>query len=54
MRRRDFIVMLGAAAWPLAAPSQVAKIWRIGYLAEAQRPVEEIFRETLRKLGYIE
>lgn len=29
-------------------------MWRIGYLAESRRQVDEIFRQSLRKLGYIE
>jgi putative ABC transport system substrate-binding protein len=55
MRRREFITLLGGAAtWPLATHAEVAKVWRIGYLAEARRQVDEIFRQSLRKLGYIE
>ena len=57
MNRRYFIVLLGSAAvaWPVVARAeQVAKVWRIGYLAESRRQVDEIFRQTLRKLGYIE
>jgi len=57
MKRREFIALLGgtAVAWPLAARAQqVAKVWRIGYLAESRRQVDEIFRQSLRKLGYIE
>ena len=55
MKRRSFIALLGGAAvWPRAARAQVAKLWRIGYLAESRRQVDEIFRQSLRKLGYIE
>ena len=56
MIRREFITLLsGAAAWPLAARAQqVTKVWRIGYLSEAPRQLDEIFRQSLRKLGYIE
>jgi putative ABC transport system substrate-binding protein len=57
MRRREFIAFVGgtAVAWPLAARAQqVAKVWRIGWLAEAQRQIDEIFRQSLRELGYIE
>jgi putative tryptophan/tyrosine transport system substrate-binding protein len=57
MRRREFIAGFGgAAASVLAAQAQqvAQKVWRIGYLAEARRQVDEIFRQSLRKLGYIE
>ena len=55
IRRREFIPLIGgAAAWPLAGHAQVTKLWRIGYLAESRRQVDEIFRQSLRKLGYIE
>ena len=56
IRRREFITLIGgAAAWPLAGHAQqVAKVWRVGYLAESRRQVDEIFRQSLRKLGYIE
>ena len=56
IRRRKFITLIGsAAAWPLAGHAQqVAKLWRIGYLAESRRQVDEIFRQSLRKLGYVE
>jgi putative ABC transport system substrate-binding protein len=56
IRRRKFITLIGgAAAWPLAGHAQqVTKLWRIGYLAESRRQVDEIFRQSLRKLGYIE
>jgi putative ABC transport system substrate-binding protein len=56
IRRRKFITLIGsAAALPLAGHAQqVGKLWRIGYLAESRRQVDEIFRQSLRKLGYIE
>jgi putative tryptophan/tyrosine transport system substrate-binding protein len=56
MRRREFIAVLGGAtSWSLGARAQqLAKVWRVGYLAEARREVDEIFRQSLRKLGYIE
>jgi putative ABC transport system substrate-binding protein len=57
MRRREFIAFVGsaAAAWPLMARAQqVADVWRVGWLADAPRQIDEIFRQSLRELGYIE
>jgi putative tryptophan/tyrosine transport system substrate-binding protein len=56
IRRRELLATFGgAAAWAFTARAQqVAKLWRIGYLAESRRQVDEIFRQSLRKLGYIE
>jgi putative tryptophan/tyrosine transport system substrate-binding protein len=62
LRRREFITLVGgaAAAWPLAARSQPAKMRRVGVLmayeeniAEAQAWVAA-FREGFRKLGWTE
>jgi putative ABC transport system substrate-binding protein len=54
MRRRTFISLLGAAAWPLTARSQQAK-HRIGVLLVGnQEPFWSQFREGLRALGYID
>src|SRR5262245_18684699 len=61
MRRRNFIALLGgAAAWPLAARAQQAKVVRLGYLDPA-RPTDTIavnlrrqFLLGMRDLGYIE
>src|SRR5213593_1761094 len=59
LRRREFITLLGgaAAAWPLAARAQQAKVARIGALyigtADAESFKKEL-REGLRELGYIE
>src|SRR5262245_13140880 len=59
MRRRTFISLLGgAAAWPLAARAQPAKVARIGFLglvspsSHASRIAA--FRAGLRDLGWIE
>jgi putative ABC transport system substrate-binding protein len=56
MRRREFLRVIGGGSmWLVTARAeQIIKAWRIGYLAESQRPVDEIFRQSLRKLGYIE
>src|SRR5262249_5418279 len=62
MKRREFITLLGgaAAAWPLAARAQQAKVVRLGYL-EPSRPTDTIavnlrrqFLLGLRDLGYVE
>jgi putative tryptophan/tyrosine transport system substrate-binding protein len=56
-RRRDFIILLAAAAWPLAARAQQAGVRRIGVLmAYAESNLEgqanvAAFREGLQKLG---
>jgi putative tryptophan/tyrosine transport system substrate-binding protein len=61
--RREFITLLGgaAASWPLAARAQQArKVWRIGFLAGATRPVQlgssayAGFLRGMRELGHVE
>ena len=62
MHRRTFIGTLtgGLLAAPLAAEAQpAAKVYRIGYLFEFERPDPtpsplRAFEETLRELGYAE
>jgi putative ABC transport system substrate-binding protein len=57
MQRRSFITILGgAAAWPLAAPAQQPKVWRIGLLAPAPPTPSMLsaFRDGLRERGYVE
>jgi putative ABC transport system substrate-binding protein len=59
MRRRDFITLLGgAAAWPLAARAQQAKLPVIGYLsgrsAEAEVPMLAALRRGLAVMGYVD
>jgi putative ABC transport system substrate-binding protein len=63
MRRREFIAGLGgAAAWPLVARAQQAKIWRVGYLSPAFPPIKspgdadafQAFRQKMQDLGYVE
>jgi putative ABC transport system substrate-binding protein len=57
MRRRDFITLLGAAAWPVAARGQQpAKIYRILWASTESQPdpFADGFRDGLRERGYIE
>src|SRR5262245_5847885 len=57
MRRREFMTLLGAVAWPLAARVQpLERARRIGYLTPGQ-PVPHVtasFVEALRELGWLE
>src|SRR5215831_4230678 len=60
--RRELIAALGgmAAAWPLAARAQQAKVVRLGYLDPARRTdtiavnLRRQFLLGMRDLGYIE
>ena len=58
MRRREFISLLGAAAaWPLAARAQDAKVRTIGVLvhgAPGWQRFWQVFSESMRQLGYTE
>jgi putative tryptophan/tyrosine transport system substrate-binding protein len=60
MRRREFITLVGgaAAAWPLAARAQLAKLPTIGVLGTASTsawgPWTAAFVARLRELGWIE
>jgi putative tryptophan/tyrosine transport system substrate-binding protein len=61
MRRREFIAALGgAAAWPVVARGQQAKVWRVGYLhagfldSAGDAALFEAFRQQLVSLGYAE
>jgi len=54
MKRREFIALLTAVAWPLGVRAQqaVTKIPRIGIVDDA--PIWDHFRAGLRELGYVE
>jgi putative ABC transport system substrate-binding protein len=56
MRRRDFITLLGATAWPLAARAQQGeRVRRIGMLTVGPgQAYIAAFREGLAKLGWVE
>jgi putative tryptophan/tyrosine transport system substrate-binding protein len=59
VKRRDFIALIGgAAAWPLAARAQQAKLPTIGFLGvttpSAQNQWTAAFVQRLRELGWIE
>jgi len=60
LRRREFVTLIGAAAWmPLAAQAQPqVKLHRIGYLSSpagsAQPPLVQAFRDGLHDFGYVE
>jgi putative ABC transport system substrate-binding protein len=55
IRRREFITLLGAAAWPLAARAQ-GKLPRIGFLRQAGPHEKQFdaFRDGLRTAGHVE
>ena len=57
MGRGRFLALLASAiaAWPLATSGQqIDKVRRIGYLAADSRHNDEVFRQALRELGYVE
>src|SRR5919202_5968393 len=58
MRRRDFLVFVGASALALNLADHAygaGKIWRIGVLAQDLQPgLLDAFRAGLRDLGYAE
>src|SRR4051812_48048767 len=60
MQRRSFITLLGgaAAAWPLAAGAQQAKVPVVGYLRSTSRATsagnEAAFHQGLASVGFAE
>src|SRR5690349_1504203 len=58
MKRRDFIAGLGsAAAWPMVAHAQLAKLPTLGVLVLGSPPPDEFLkglRGALQDIGYIE
>ena len=57
MRRREVITLFGsaAAAWPLAARAQQARVYTIGVLTlPSPEPLLKALREGLRDAGYVE
>jgi putative tryptophan/tyrosine transport system substrate-binding protein len=58
MKRRDFLTLLGSAAWPLAARAQQQKFPIVGVLRGGSRDDSAIpakgLREGLRQTGFIE
>jgi putative ABC transport system substrate-binding protein len=57
MKRREFVTLLGgmAAAWPLAARGQQARLYTVGVLTiTTSEPLLNALREGLRDAGYVE
>ena len=55
MRRCDFLIGLGVAAWPAAAPAQKSeRIRRIGMLVSLDNPDIKAFQQELERHGWTE
>jgi putative tryptophan/tyrosine transport system substrate-binding protein len=59
VRRREFIAGLaGAAAWPVVARAQQARLWRVGFMSPAEKSAEGAvfgaFHQRMKELGYVE
>jgi ABC-type uncharacterized transport system substrate-binding protein len=49
------MLTVGLLTVPIIADAQqVGKVYQIGYLAVSPRPYDEVFRQALRELGYVE
>ena len=58
MKRRAFVTLLAAGAWPLVVRAQAGKVWRVGALFPNTRdfsmPLYAPFEQAARELGYVE
>ena len=53
MKRREFLIGLGVAAWPATARAQKPeRIRRVGMLVSIDNPDLKAFRQELERLGW--